>query len=207
MPRYRKSAVELARSIPHRNLVGVEIGVQRGDLSVQLLKGCNWTLLYLVDPWATYADCHPYYKSGDTVARLSMREQQDNYQTTLSVTAFAGEKVKVVRDFSYNAVKQIPGEVDFVFLDANHVYEFVKRDLELWWPKISVAGIIAGHDYGSPRDKRGIWGITKATHEFFGPKGLEISLKSGKVWWLQKPAKERATEKEDGFPDNPSFRP
>ena len=47
---------------------------------------------------------------------------------------------------------------DAVFIDGNHSYEYVKKDLENYWPKVKDGGIIAMHDvnfegerYGSPR--------------------------------------------------------
>lgn len=37
--------------------------------------------------------------------------------------------------------------LDFAFIDADHGYESVIRDLESWWPKIRAGGLLAGHDY------------------------------------------------------------
>ena len=52
----------------------------------------------------------------------------------------------------------IKGEFDAVFIDGNHSYEYVKKDLENYWPKVKPGGIVALHDvnfegerYGSPR--------------------------------------------------------
>lgn len=39
------------------------------------------------------------------------------------------------------------GALDGVFIDADHTYEAVKRDIENWLPKIRKGGILAGHDY------------------------------------------------------------
>ena len=36
--------------------------------------------------------------------------------------------------------------LDFVFLDANHKYEYIKEDIELWYPKLKKGGIFSGHD-------------------------------------------------------------
>ena len=52
----------------------------------------------------------------------------------------------------------INGEFDAVFIDGNHSYEYVKKDLENYMPKVKEGGIIALHDanfegerYGTPR--------------------------------------------------------
>jgi hypothetical protein len=37
--------------------------------------------------------------------------------------------------------------LDFVYIDANHSYECVKKDLETWYPKVRSGGFICGHDY------------------------------------------------------------
>ena len=50
------------------------------------------------------------------------------------------------------------GKYDAVFIDGNHSYEYVKKDLENYLPKVKKGGIVALHDvnfegerYGSPR--------------------------------------------------------
>lgn len=35
--------------------------------------------------------------------------------------------------------------IDFLFIDGSHAYESVKKDIELWLPKVK--GVISGHDY------------------------------------------------------------
>lgn len=44
--------------------------------------------------------------------------------------------------------------VDFCFVDASHRAEDVKRDIEAWWPKIKLGGVLAGHDYRWPSVKK-----------------------------------------------------
>lgn len=39
------------------------------------------------------------------------------------------------------------GSLDGVFIDADHTYEAVKKDIENWTPKVRSGGILAGHDY------------------------------------------------------------
>jgi predicted O-methyltransferase YrrM len=54
---------------------------------------------------------------------------------------------------------------DFVFIDACHEYESVKKDIIAWLPKIRQGGILAGHDYSVAYP-----GVIHAVHEIFGKK-------------------------------------
>lgn len=37
--------------------------------------------------------------------------------------------------------------LDYVYIDADHHYEAVRRDIAAWLPKIKPGGLIAGHDF------------------------------------------------------------
>jgi len=43
-------------------------------------------------------------------------------------------------------VKEITNSLDFLFIDGNHMYEFVKMDFEMYSPLVKKGGIIALHD-------------------------------------------------------------
>ena len=68
------------------------------------------------------------------------------------------------KDFSYNISNQFQdNQYDFVYIDADHTYESVKKDLELYLPKVKNGGIIGGHDYTDN------WGeVSQAVDEVFG---------------------------------------
>ena len=52
------------------------------------------------------------------------------------------------KDFSHNVDDKFEdGSYDFVYIDADHSYESVKKDIELYLPKLKKGGIIGGHDY------------------------------------------------------------
>jgi hypothetical protein len=54
----------------------------------------------------------------------------------------------MIRSDSVNGAELFNDEsLDFIYIDANHKYEFVKQDMETWFPKLRNGGIFAGHDY------------------------------------------------------------
>lgn len=74
--------------------------------------------------------------------------------------------------------------IDLVFIDANHTYEFVKRDIEAWTPKIKKGGILAGHDYGND-GYRPYQGVYDAVNELFPGIVDEQYMISDDVWMIQ----------------------
>lgn len=58
------------------------------------------------------------------------------------------DKIKTIKADSSKGTELFDHEsLDFVFIDANHDYNYVKKDIQAWLPKIKNSGIIAGHDW------------------------------------------------------------
>jgi hypothetical protein len=56
--------------------------------------------------------------------------------------------INVIRkDSAAAAADYADHSLDFVFIDADHSYEGVKKDILAWLPKMKPDGILAGHDY------------------------------------------------------------
>jgi len=53
---------------------------------------------------------------------------------------------RILRQTSYEASKMVGNEISFVYIDGNHHYNEVLKDLVRWWPKIKKGGILAGDD-------------------------------------------------------------
>jgi len=68
--------------------------------------------------------------------------------------------------------------VDFVFVDADHVYPNVKADILAWLPKMKPGGIMAGHDYNSQHP-----GVIQAVDEIFGER--KTYLPEEDVWLIE----------------------
>jgi predicted O-methyltransferase YrrM len=92
------------------------------------------------------------------------------------------------------------GSLDLVFIDADHIYEFVKKDIQEWYPKVKKGGIICGHDCEIKYTDLGDYtkvvdtylkdiaipgichpGVTKALYDVFQDK-YEIMPQST-IWW------------------------
>lgn len=189
MPARAEQLLALLRRLPAWPLRGVEVGVHQGELSQALLAAVSHLHLVLVDPWAESPPGSTYYRSGDSCARLARDQQEANLQATLQATDDARERRIVLRQTSLEAAQQVAdATLDFVFLDGDHTSEAVRADLRAWWPKIRPGGILCGHDYGHPRDRRGIWGVSRAVDQFAREHGLEVVIGDATVWHVNKPA-------------------
>lgn len=72
--------------------------------------------------------------------------------------------------------------VDFVFIDAEHTFESVARDLAAWWPRVRAGGLMAGHDYTD-------WfpGLRGAVDEFVRRHDLAKAFRAtGSSWMVYK---------------------
>jgi cephalosporin hydroxylase len=56
----------------------------------------------------------------------------------------------IVCGTSFDVIPWLNEKPQLVFLDNDHSYNHVKREIAVWWPKVSVDGILAGHDYICP---------------------------------------------------------
>ena len=79
-------------------------------------------------------------------------------------------RAKLIREKSWIAADQFAdGSFDLVYIDGDHTYEGVKKDLNAWYPKIRVGGIICGDDIG--------WaGVKQAVDEFFTGMNHEYQI-------------------------------
>jgi hypothetical protein len=97
-----------------------------------------------------------------------------------------GDKVEFIREPSEVAYKEfLPGPykpiVDFVYIDGNHKYDYVKRDLELYYPLVKSSGVIGGHDFRADCE-----GLCRAVLEFVDKNNLK--LQGFKMdYWMVKP--------------------
>lgn len=61
--------------------------------------------------------------------------------------------------------------LDAVFIDADHSYDAVTKDLEFWWKKLKVGGWLLGDDYASCHP-----GTAQAVNEFSIKNNLQLEF-------------------------------
>ena len=160
-------------------LHGVEVGVWEGEMSSQLLKVCPNMQLTMVDSYVPYDD-----------PKLGIRpldNMHDALRAAAEATAFAADRRTMLICTSARASLMVPdGSQDYVYLDACHKYEFVKQDLQFWYPKVRSGGVFGGHDYDGRGDRRGWFGVKKAVDEWCKETDHTVTKASGNVWWVVK---------------------
>ena len=166
---------EWLRPLPAPRL-GAEVGVFRGNTSEALLREFADLRLWLVDPWRPY----------DGAAHFG-RGNQASFDRALAATMFWTEFARtrrfVLREPSTWAAPRFDdGELDFAFIDANHLYEHVCADIKAWWPKIRSGGRLMGHDYGVYGDATGEWGVRRAVDEFVAATDRELRTGRDGTW-------------------------
>lgn len=122
---------DLASFLQNAGLTGsaVEVGVWRGDFSFWFFQEWRGKQLYLVDPWQVV----PNYND---IRNDHFDFEDYNYVKSRFCPHLMSGSVKLCRALSSDAVKVVPNDLDFVYIDANHAYEFVLSDLHTWWGKI-----------------------------------------------------------------------
>jgi predicted O-methyltransferase YrrM len=159
----RHSVIFAKEHFDNRPIEVVEIGTSKGENAFSILKSLNVKRIYLIDPYEEYSD---YKKSevGRTQKNLSTEEKSAH-----DLLAAYKDKITWIRKYSDDAVTIVPNEIDFIYIDGNHEYDYVKRDIENYFPKLKEGGIIAGHDVSHHLFSPGIF---RALMETFGKLNL-----------------------------------
>ena len=112
------------------------------------------------------------------------------YRRILAKAKTYGTRAQVRRMTSVEAAPLFDdGFLDFVYIDANHMYDSVMNDLTVWWPKVRRGGLMAGHDYLQGMFDGVDYGVKKAVDIFASSIRHEVGVtmeESYPSWWIQK---------------------
>ncbi|MDT8326464.1 MAG: class I SAM-dependent methyltransferase [Roseovarius sp.] len=113
-----------------------EIGVDRGDFSLEILTRCNPEKLHLFDI---------------DISRLVNPTIRDELSS-------GSNRIKTHVGDSSSIMKKMPDEYfDMVYIDGDHEYSGVVKDIEATLPKMKKGGAIIFNDYA-------VWSATSMFH-------------------------------------------
>ena len=172
-PTARASTCFVKMKMPQKRVSVVEVGVYQGVNAENIIKTLDVDILFAVDPYVPYTErgrdwYSPFFGISAETAKLEAAKRLAPF----------GEKVKFIYETSERASLTVPDDQGFVYVDGAHGYEFVRKDIELWYPKLSPDGIIGGHDFSNKYP-----GVIKAVTEFAVKSDLQLMVDSGD-WWL-----------------------
>ena len=181
--RRRWNAIGDRLRLEQKRIVGVEVGVWTAKNAVRLLTMCPNLTLYLVDAWKAPEPGSSFAESKAEMASYSQEEFDTARRLTEARVEEYGTRAKIiVADSAEGAVELMRRRVnlDFVFIDGDHSYEGMKRDLEAWAPFLEEREMcwIGGHDYANTRGE-----VKRAVDEYFG-EGPAIDLDEDHTWFV-----------------------
>jgi len=152
----------------------VELGTWKGYSIMYLakkLKQQNYDFdLYGVD---LFDDSKIHELEGNDYLKPQIKYLWDVYNENL-VRSNVREVVKDIKKNSWEAANEFEDEsVDFIFIDADHKYESVVKDIQAWLPKLKVGGVMSGHDFTQPTA-----GVKKAVEELLP----DFKLGTDEIW-------------------------
>jgi hypothetical protein len=137
-----------------------EVGVYKGDFSQAVIDRCAPSKYYLIDNWRWEPrDHNPEDEQTENFSNFRGRvhwqhfgdnanaHQEENFRHV--TTRFArNPEVEVIRAESTKGIDQLPdGGLDVIYIDANHQYEYVLRDMIHARPKLKPGGLMMMDDF------------------------------------------------------------
>jgi len=153
---YRETVCNLINDNNYKEIA--EVGIWRGELSRRIINKCSPERLILVDPFS--------YNMNHIGNYICTMGEKERFQEELDIMAKEIEKLPAhfLRMNSTDAVEHVEdGSLDFVFIDAVHLYKYVVEDVMAWLPKIRKGGMISGDDYVSPKHQKDVRKAVKDT--------------------------------------------
>lgn len=127
-----------------------------------------------VDPYVSGYDANDSFSND--VAKLFNDTPQNAmdrlYESVMVKLSYFGQRATLHRSTSLDACVELENSsLDLIFLDGDHRYEVVSREIKVLWEKLKTGGILAGDDYNWPD-------VRLAVDEFSALQGTMLSFLS-----------------------------
>ncbi len=167
----------------------IEIGVWQGNFSREILDTIHPSELHLVDPWKFEIPWEPdprFYLASRAICKTfdDMDLIAENVRKR-----FAGDpRVIIHHNFSEKEAGDFADEsFDWIYIDGCHSYRQVKLDLELYYPKVKIGGILCGDDYSwGPEYNNPQYPVKVAVNEFAADYHLVVNTDTLQGQWYLK---------------------
>jgi len=188
----------LVKKVLHNGIKIVEIGSWKGmttSVLAKTSKDFNGEV-YCIDHWKGQQNAPHHISQTNSLDILTVFRDNMQILGLDNVHPFVVSSLQGAELFKDDSI-------DLVFIDADHIYEFVKRDLQAWYPKVKKGGIFCGHDCELKYTDAGQFihtinehlgdiaivgvchpGVTRALFDVFDDK-YDI-MPDSSVWWLLK---------------------
>lgn len=170
--------LDIKEKMGDKSLVGVEIGVYQAEHAELMLKHLNMKKLYLIDPYVDNdPDFQGHMKPKVPAAKAIAHERLKEYDQVVWIE----EKSEAAFCRVWNGAS---GIADFVYIDGNHSYKYVMRDMVTYGALVR-SGWLGGHDYtmrSSPLIE-----VEQAVDDCALLTRSEVHVGSGKYpdWWFR----------------------
>ena len=170
------------RAAPGSSLV--EVGSFWGQSALYLAEAAKIAdkglKVYCVDVWS-----RDFTNPDGDEGRIEARHHGSLFETFayyIEQSGLTAADLRVLRMDSLEAAELfLCTNVSFVFLDNNHEYDHVCRELDFWWDIVKYTGFIAGHDWTDE-----FHGVKEAVTEFCDQNATNTTLElKGKSWILR----------------------
>lgn len=129
----------------------LELGAWLGRSTAYLIDNAPNLNITVIDSWeGSDSEINTNHRLAKTEDIYSMFKQN---MGSRKFSYLKGRAEKLVEKFDNEFF-------DTIFIDMDHTYDSVKRDIELWLPKVKPGGILAGDDY-----RNTIPGVIEAVEE------------------------------------------
>jgi predicted O-methyltransferase YrrM len=167
-----KTRVDLAKHFAERGYkIGAEIGVAEGEYAVELCKNIPGLKYYGIDAWP---------REGKIQHHIQARYE-------LTKKRLAPYDATLIRKTSMEAVKDFENSsLDFVYIDADHKFDYAVNDIIEWTKKVRKGGIVSGHDYILRRGCGVVLAVDGFVHSHLYRLNLTTDDNETISWWFEK---------------------
>lgn len=172
----RRALLEL---LPQESM-GAELGVYDGAFSEEIIRVVQPRQLFLVDIWTGMTRLKRPNSLGEWVPYdLEGAEAMEIARSRMTGALAKGQVTLVRQEATVWLASQPVASLDWVYLDDDHTYPHVLKELKLAALCVRPGGCILGHDYCDCGAV--LPGVRQAVDEFCGETGLAIDVLTDEI--------------------------